>query len=196
MQFEPAQYSELMGSLLIDEAVKYIPLFGSEKEPVATIISQVLSAHPPDTDTVVDFEANDDLPESYSNATTTAAKILALRKHAPQISQSQELSNNDRKSATFGVTPDKTSPDAPGSVTGLVSNRQAHESILTTTLNTKGFPKTAQVVLDHIMLLRSQEKYLFDYQANINITSDDPWLKDLWLWVASMYHDSCAADRD
>ncbi|KAI0527792.1 hypothetical protein F5B22DRAFT_4429 [Xylaria bambusicola] len=184
MQFDKTQYSEVMGSLLIDDAVKYAPLFGSEKEAIATIVSQVLESHPPDIDTVVDFEANDGLPESYHDATTTAAKILALRKYAQKAYPSQESSNNNRYSATTGEVQDKTPSDTTGGGPGLVSNRQAHENLLTTTLNTKGFSKTAQVVLDHIMLLRSQEKYLFDYQANINITADDPWLKDLWLWVA------------
>ncbi|KAK5632003.1 hypothetical protein RRF57_007717 [Xylaria bambusicola] len=184
MQFDKTQYSEVMGSLLVDDAVKYAPLFGSEKDSIATIVSQVLQANPPGIDTVVDFEANDGLPESYYDATTTAAKILALRKYAQKAIPSQELSFNNRHSATVGAALDKTPSDTAGSGSGLVSNRQAHESILTMTLNTKGFSKAAQVVLDHIMLLRSQEKYLFDYQVNINITADDPWLKDLWLWVA------------
>lgn len=59
----------------------------------------------------------------------------------------------------------------------------------------QGLPKKAQAILDHAMLLRSKEKYLFDYPANIDITSDDPWLQDLWHWVASAYHFSLAKDR-
>ncbi|KAI3343500.1 hypothetical protein F4824DRAFT_10603 [Ustulina deusta] len=184
MQFDTTQHPEVMGSLLIDDAVKYTPLFGSEKESIATIVSQVLESLPPETDIVLDFEAKDSLPQSFTDATTTAGKILALRKHTQKTCESYEVSTTDSHSATSGEGLDNTLSDAAGSGTGLVSNRQAHENLLTTTLNTKGFAKAAQIVMDHVMLLRSQEKYLFDYLANINITSDDPWLKDLWLWVA------------
>lgn len=90
---------------------------------------------------------------------------------------------------------DETLTNAAGGGTGSVSNQQAHENLLTTTLNTQGLPRKAQVILDHAMLLRSKEKYLFDYLANINITSDDPWLQDLWHWVASGYNFSSAIDR-
>ncbi|KAI1429230.1 hypothetical protein F5Y12DRAFT_782001 [Xylaria sp. FL1777] len=161
MQFDAVQYPEIMGSLLIDDAVKYTPLFGNEKESVATIVSHVLESLPPETDKVLDFEAKESLPQSFADAGTTADKILVLRKYAYQSRET-----------------------TPGEGTGLVSNRQAHENLLATTLNTKGFAKAAQIVLDHVILLRSYEKYLFDYAANINIVSDDPWLKDLWLWVA------------
>ncbi|KAI0481605.1 hypothetical protein F4859DRAFT_426311 [Xylaria cf. heliscus] len=184
MRFDTSQHPEVMGSLLFDDAVKDIPLFGDEKIPIATIASQVLELHPPEADTVLDLEANDNLPQSFTEATTTAGKILALRKQSQNISRYQESSGGDQHTATFGDGLDQAQPDAPRSGTGPVSNRQVHENLLATTLNTKGFPKASQIVLDHVMLLRSKEKYLFDYPANINIVSDDPWLKDLWLWVA------------
>ncbi|RWA12157.1 hypothetical protein EKO27_g2955 [Xylaria grammica] len=179
--FDATQYPEVMGSLLVDDALKHTPLFGNEKKSVATIISQVLELLPPETDVVSDFEAEDPLLQSFTETTTTAGKILTLRKYNRKTSQSQDSS---RHSGTPGESLDKTPSDATGSGIGLVSNQQAHENLLATTLNTKGFAKEAQVVLDHVMLLRSKEKYLFDYAANINIASDDPWLKDLWLWVA------------
>ncbi|KAJ2984738.1 hypothetical protein NUW58_g5902 [Xylaria curta] len=184
MRFDTSQHSEVMGSLLIDEAVKDIPLFGDGKISIATIASQVLGLPPPEEDTVSDFEANEDHPQTFTDMTTTAGRILALRKHAQATSWSWETSDGDRHMATLDDGLDKTSSDAAASSIGLISNRQAHENLLTATLHTKGFPKTAQVILDHVMLFRSKEKYLFDYPANMNIVSDDPWLKDLWLWVA------------
>ncbi|KAF2972185.1 hypothetical protein GQX73_g1452 [Xylaria multiplex] len=184
MQFDATQYPEVMGSLLVDDALKHTPLFGNEKESIANIVSQVLESPPPEIDVVLDFEAKDPLPQTFTETTTTAEKILALRRHSRKICQSQEFSQSDKPPITPGEGLDKTSSDIVGSGIGLVSNRQAHENYLTTILNTRGFTKEAQVVLDHIMLLRSKEKYLFDYPVNINITSDDPWLKDLWLWVA------------
>ncbi|KAI1281364.1 hypothetical protein F5Y07DRAFT_354486 [Xylaria sp. FL0933] len=180
MQFDATQYPEVMGSLLIDESLKHTPLFGSDRESIATIVSQVLESLPPETDIILDFEAKDSLPQSFIEASTTAGKILALRKYAQMSHQSQETSRIE------GL--DKSPTDAAVNGTALISNRQAHENLLTTTINTKGFEKAAQVILDHVMLLRSQEKYLFDYAANIDITSDDPWLKELWLWVGRASH--------
>ncbi|KAI0971651.1 hypothetical protein F4678DRAFT_431435 [Xylaria arbuscula] len=198
MRFDAAQYPEVMGPLLIDDALRDAPLFSSEKGSITAIVPEVLKSLQPDTDNVLDFEAKDALPQSFTDATTTAGKILALRKYAQQTFKGQEASRTDGQSAILRDGADKTSSDAAGSGTGLVSNRQAHEDLLATTLNTKGFAKAAQIVLDHVTLLRSQEQYLFDYASNINITSDDPWLKDLWLWVArassASYDDAMVAD--
>ncbi|KAI0857239.1 hypothetical protein F4860DRAFT_367137 [Xylaria cubensis] len=184
MRFDSSQQPEMMGPILFDDAVKDIPLFGNEKIPVATIASQVLDLPPLEADTVLDLEAKDNFPQLFTEATTTTGKITALRKQSQNTSQYQESSTGDQHTAKLGDGPGQESANAAGRSAGPVSNRQAHENLLATTLNTKGFPKAAQIVLDHIMLLRSKEKYLFDYPANINIVSDDPWLKDLWLWVA------------
>ena len=34
------------------------------------------------------------------------------------------------------------------------------------------------------MLFRAKEGYLFDYAKNSRIVADDPWLRDIWAWVA------------
>jgi WD repeat-containing protein mio len=196
MRFDTTQYSEMMGSLLIDDAVKNISLFGDRKESIETIASNVLELPPPKEDPDLDLGEKDDLLQSLNDTKTTAEKILALRKHAQNTGQSQELFGRDKYMTTPNDGVDKTPLDATWSGTGLVSNQQAHEDLLTTTLNAKGVPRKAQVVLDHIMLLRAKEKYLFDYAANMNITSDDPWLKDMWLWVARTCYLFPAMDRD
>jgi len=166
MSFDGSQHPEMLGPLLIDDTVKDIPLFGEDKTPVETIVSQVLQPSPPETDPIIDLEAKDQPPQSFPEATTIAGKLADLRKRA-------ELSGNLRE-----VTSKNT---------GLTSNRQLHENLLTRSLCTAGFSKPAQSIVDHVMLLRSKEKYLFDYSANIDIVADDPWVKDMWLWVASMY---------
>ncbi|KAI0871195.1 hypothetical protein GGS24DRAFT_510051 [Hypoxylon argillaceum] len=183
MRFDTTQYPEMMGSLLIDDAIKNIPLFGNEKRSVTAIASRVLELPPPKEDSDSDSGDQKDLLQSLTSTKTTAEKILALRKHAQNTSQHQPLSSGEKYLAMFNDGLDKTSLDATWSGPGLVSNQQAHENLLTATLNAKGVPRKAQVVLDHVMLLRAKEKYLFDYAANMNITSDDPWLKDMWLWV-------------
>ncbi|KAI1821350.1 WD repeat domain-containing protein [Xylaria intraflava] len=193
MRFDATQHPEMMGSLLLSDFTKDIPLFGDKRKPIETIASQALELPPPEVDLVLDLEASNTLPASFIDATTTAGKIIALRKRAGSIGKFQGSSVSDSV-----ISADKIPIDFADKGTGLMSNRQAHENLLTATLNPKGFPKSAQITLDHIMLLRSKEKYLFDYSNNMEITSDDPWLKDLWLWVdrasAVAYDDGMVAE--
>ncbi|KAI0397765.1 WD repeat domain-containing protein [Xylariaceae sp. FL0594] len=163
MCFEGSQHADMLGPLLIDDAVKDIPLFGEGKAPVEAIVSQVLQSSPHETDLILDVEAKDRTSESLPKVKSIAGKLADLRKRA-------ELGGSLR--------------EAPSNGAGLPSNRQLHENLLTRTLCTTGFSKPEQSILDHVMVLRSKEKYLFDCAANIDIVADDPWLKDLWLWIA------------
>lgn len=90
MQFDTTQYLEMMGSVLVDDAVKDIPLFGEEKKSAATIASQVVDMAPPKEDSDLYFAKNDYLLESLAGKTTTAEKILILRKHAHNAAQNKE----------------------------------------------------------------------------------------------------------
>ncbi|KAI1180112.1 hypothetical protein F4777DRAFT_585792 [Nemania sp. FL0916] len=184
MQFEATQHPEMMSSLLVDDALKDIPLFGDRKQSVAAIISEVLESAVWSDSPDLDWEEKNDLQESLADSRTTAEKLIVLRKHTHKISHSQKSPSSGGYIAASGDGRDQTPSDAARHNSVLASNRQAHENLLTKTLNMKDIPTRGQVILDHIMLLRSKERYLFDYSANINITSDDPWLKDLWLWVA------------
>jgi len=62
------------------------------------------------------------------------------------------------------------------------SNQDRHEKLLDLT-QLKGLPLESQAILDHVMLLRAKEKYLFDCQLNQRVISDDPWLRDIWAWI-------------
>jgi hypothetical protein len=64
------------------------------------------------------------------------------------------------------------------------SQRQRHENLLGETTKMVSFPSEAQAVVDHAILLRAKEKYLFDGHTNQSIVADDPWLRDVWAWVA------------
>ncbi|KAG8427250.1 hypothetical protein J3459_007392 [Metarhizium acridum] len=66
----------------------------------------------------------------------------------------------------------------------LVSCREIHEALLGTLATVKGLPREAQCVVDHSMLLRAKEKYLFDAATNRTVLSDDSWRRFLWDWVA------------
>ncbi|KAJ0286458.1 hypothetical protein CBS470a_005844 [Colletotrichum nupharicola] len=51
-------------------------------------------------------------------------------------------------------------------------------------LNTQNLSTESQCLLDHVMLLRAKEKYLFDCNVNRAVVADDPWLRYMWDWIA------------
>ncbi|KAI1144502.1 hypothetical protein F5Y05DRAFT_29170 [Hypoxylon sp. FL0543] len=184
MQFEASQYPEMMGPLNFDESLRHRPLFGRHKESTRAVIRQVLQCPVPTVDPICDLEASPEkLPETFVNASKTAERLGALRKYSKEVLEASKQSNKEL---------DRSLSDLSLKGKGLPSNRQLHERLLVSTRDTRGFPKEAQVVLDHVMLLRSKEKYLFDYVANRDIVADDPWLKELWDWIAGA--DQAASD--
>ncbi|RYP69238.1 hypothetical protein DL771_006206 [Monosporascus sp. 5C6A] len=146
-----------------------------------------------DHDIVVDEDASNIQPdELFTAASTTAEKLRGIRrfiKDNPResfsSSQNQQASSSD----------DELNESLMGlSITsfGQVPNRQLHEKLLALTQGARGLPKEAQAVLDHVMLLRAKENYLFDCASNREIVADDPWLQDLWDWIAGA--EEAAAD--
>ncbi|OTB08394.1 hypothetical protein M426DRAFT_317016 [Hypoxylon sp. CI-4A] len=185
LQFESTQRPEMMGPLNFDNAVRDKPLFGEQKESVHAIVQQALKFLVTTVDPTYDLEAsNEPLPNIFTNGASTAEKLKALRKYSKEVLETPNQTNdskNQQQQSTKDL--DQYLADLSLKTDGLPSNRQLHERLLASTLDTRGFPKEAQVVLDHVMLLRSKEKYLFDYGKNKDIVSDDPWLRELWDWV-------------
>ncbi|KAI4863032.1 hypothetical protein F4820DRAFT_390443 [Hypoxylon rubiginosum] len=185
MQFDATQYPEMMGSLNIDKAVVDKSLFGSQKDSTNVVVQQALLTPPPALDPISDLEAsNEPLPELFTNASKISDKLRGLRKYSTDILKAQKQLNDKAQGRSSVEKLDQSLTDLSIKGNILPSNRQLHEQLLISTRDTKGFPKDAQVVLDHAMLLRSKEKYLFDYTANKDIVADDPWLGELWDWVA------------
>lgn len=183
MQFEATQYPTMVGSLNIDQAFKDKALFGSNKDSVNAVVQEALLSPAPTADPVYDSEASTEkLPELFATTSKTAEKLRDLRKYSKE---NFEVAKLQQQSSIKDL--DRSLTDLSLKGNGLPSNRQLHERLLVSTLDTKGFPKKAQVILDHAMLLRSKEKYLFDYVANRDIVADDPWLRELWDWVAGMH---------
>ncbi|KAI0010132.1 hypothetical protein F4779DRAFT_578845, partial [Xylariaceae sp. FL0662B] len=184
MQFEVSQYPEMMGSLNIDEAFRDTPLFGDRKESVSTVIQQALQSPQPNIDPIGDFEAsNAPLPELFTQGSNIADRLRGLRKYSKDTLKPPTHPDNQVQRPSTIEELDQSFTDLSVKGDGLPTNRQLHERLLTSTMDTKGFPKKAQAVLDHVMIMRSKEKYLFNYPANREIVSDDPWLRDLWDWV-------------
>ena len=107
-----------------------------------------------------------------ANAVTVADKLKAIRQY-PQNHlshpESHPRESNGKKAET-----------------GPKVQRERHEKYLSEKMESLGLPREGHEVLNHIMLLRAKEKYLFSTETNQRVVADDPWLQDVWGWVAGM----------
>jgi hypothetical protein len=103
-----------------------------------------------------------DIPAAFLTASSTAEKLAALRLASQEVSSSQEAPSTDTPS----------------------SQLQRHEMLLTQLQTMSRVSSKVQAVLDHTMLLRAKEGYLFNCAKNQEIVADDSLLRDVWTWVA------------
>jgi hypothetical protein len=186
MEFEPSQASDLLGPLFTDSILTDVPLFGTDKVDVGAVVKRSRELSSQYKDIAVDalFEEAA-APLDLNSSLAVAEKLQALRIH------SEETSARRVSPAKSGV------PNSPG----LQQHddephvqRERHERLLHRKMEVQGLPSQGHIVLDHIMLLRAKEKYLFHTKTNQKVVADDPWLQDVWAWVAGEFpfSNSCA----
>lgn len=175
MEFEPQQSQEILGPLLAEQALADVPLFGPEKAKLKKAIELAISPTA-DTEQVITKPTHTDnaLSLPFSQVSSVADKLTALR-----------LASKN----TIAQTPAATVHPSINLVSGAepLSQLQRHESMLTQIKDISHLPSEGQAVLDHSMLFRAKEGYLFNYEANQRIVADDPWLRDVWAWVAGEF---------
>jgi WD repeat-containing protein mio len=191
MEFEPSQSSDLLGPLLVERALSDVPIFGQDKADIKTIIENTLKSHPPVASIVKDIVTDTfQLPETFQQASSTSAKLRAIRAcvdaAAPETSQETKTTTSVTDGNTQSLAERELSREGPPSCSEL------HEKLLSSFAAKEGLPKDAQSIIDHAMLLRAKEKYLFDAPTNRVVVSDDPWLAYVWDWIA----DAEAATED
>ncbi|CAM1505534.1 Fc.00g111710.m01.CDS01 [Cosmosporella sp. VM-42] len=186
MQFEPSQASEMLGPLLIEQALSDVPLFGPNGADVKTNVENALTAQKPTSVPIGDVGSSATaMPESFYRASTVAAKIRALRAFVRNEFNTTNPANGvkprikDTKILEIGTSEMSLASDSLGSC------REIHDALLTSLAEAEGLPREAQCVIGHTMLLRAREKYLFDAVANRDIVADDPWVKYVWDWIAT-----------
>ncbi|KAM7223794.1 SEH-associated protein 4 [Rhypophila decipiens] len=168
MEFEPQQSHEIFGPLLAEQALADVPLFGPEKANLNKAIEHAVSSKTAAGPVVAkQIDANDELPVPYSEASSVAEKLAALR-----------------------IASRHTSPPVSGGEP--LSQLQHHEHTLTEIKDMSRLPTQGQALLDHSMLFRAKESYLFNYETNQRVVADDPWLRDVWAWVSGA--DDAASD--
>ncbi|KAI1854558.1 hypothetical protein JX266_000676 [Neoarthrinium moseri] len=195
MRFEQQQEPTMSGPMLVQQALSDIPIFGEHKVDVDELIQKAIQPSTTPRDLVQDAIATTEmLPESISKGTSIAQKLQDLRSFSKNnLRSSKSQSQKDRQHESIEDLT-QSMDDLLSGRSAPPSNRQLHEKLLTSGLDTRGFPQQAQIILDHVALFRANSRYLFDFTINRDVVSDDPWLRDLWDWVAGAERDATDGD--
>ncbi|POR34035.1 WD40 repeat-like-containing domain protein [Tolypocladium paradoxum] len=187
--FEAPQTAEMLGTFLAEQTLSEVPIFGSEDDDVEERLQNALRNTPATSTTVEHVDKiGAPLPESFYGATSVAQKLRSLRTYvredheAPQAADGAMPHNDDGNHLGNGPAAISLASNSLGSC------RDIHEGLLSTLVAVKGLPREAQSVVDHTMLFRAKEKYLFDAATNRNIVADDPWKRFVWDWIADAEH--------
>ncbi|EGO57788.1 hypothetical protein NEUTE1DRAFT_122147 [Neurospora tetrasperma FGSC 2508] len=163
MDFEIPQTQEILGPFLTEKALANKQLFGPDKANLTAVVEDAMQS-----DVYTDligpdgFNRISDLkfPEGYSTTAPIAEKLAALR-----------------------MTVGGRSPNGLNTRGEPLGQLERHENLLMKLMDRSNFPREAQVILDHTMIFRAKEGYLFNYRRNQQIVADDPWLQDMWAWI-------------
>lgn len=188
MNFEPSQAADMLGPVLVERAVDDAPLFGPDQADLNFIVEKATNS-PVTSGLVQDLDAGDrPLPEALRNGSTTAEKLRALRVYVKEGKPAQTSVDNVAEATD----------DMSLSATGPPASSEIYEELLSTLIEAEGLPREARAVIDHAMLLRAKEKYLFDPAKNREVVDDDPWLRYLWGWIGGELAptDYCYIERD
>lgn len=188
MNFEPSQAADMLGPVLVERALDDAPLFGPDQVDLNFIVEKATNS-PITSGLVQDLDGGDrPLPEALRSGSTTAEKLRALRIYVKEGKSVQTPMD--------GVT--EATEDMSLSATGPPTSSELHVDLLSTLVEAEGLPREARAVIDHAMLLRAKEKYLFDPSRNREVVDDDPWLRYLWGWVGgeSTPADHCYIDKN
>lgn len=185
MQFEPAQTSEILGPLLTEKALADVPIFGPDKARVLDRINDTLQDSQA-TPVILEHvdEISRPLPETLHNASTISQKLTSIGSYIKDEQADQQAGDEQQAQRSSSRPSDYRPHEIFLASNSLGSCREIHEALLATLATVKGLPREAQCIVDHSMLLRAKEKYLFDAATNRNVLSDDPWRRFLWDWIA------------
>lgn len=177
----------MLGPLLVENALSEVPIFGPDRVDIAATAEAALRPGSPTTATTDLTNAIDaPLPDSFHASSTVSGKLRALRAFVrEQLEHSDKLDAMQSQLGNLKVIKDGEE-EMPLASNGVGSCREIHEALLSTLGAASGLPREAQNIVDHTMLLRARERYLFDAPTNRKVVSDDPWTRFAWDWIAGM----------
>ncbi|KAF3769858.1 hypothetical protein M406DRAFT_246127 [Cryphonectria parasitica EP155] len=182
LSLESNQAKDTLGPFVLENFLSNLPIFGPDRASVAAMADRARGDFTADHGRLEDEMASSvPLPETFTSASTISEKLKALRGYKWGITN-PDLAEKEDLTLYGPMTLIKLQEGLPEESSNVAS-RSLHESLLRSTMETAGFPRAAQLVLDHTMLSRAKEKYLFDCRVNRTVVDDDPWLKDVWGWI-------------
>jgi hypothetical protein len=170
---------------LVENALSEVPIFGPDAIDITRTAEAALRpglASSASAELVNAIETP--LPDSFHTSSTISGKLRVLRTFVrEELEQSNKLDAIQSQLGDLKVTKDGDE-EAMLASNGIGSCSEIHEALLSTLGEAPGLPREAQCVVDHTMLLRARERYLFDAATNRKIVADDPWTRFAWDWVA------------
>jgi WD repeat-containing protein mio len=173
MDFEATDGSAIYGPLVVEQALADLPVFGIAR-PKIDMIAQEAVAQADGTIASMVSAGGQQQKSADAHVSPKGSTIADMLK-------SLRLSE-DRNGASPRTNGHKQH-HSKAPLKDLSTHRHRHHSLLASTRPSALQSAEAQAVLDHIMLLRAKEKYLFDAKVNQRVVSDDPWLQCVWSWV-------------
>jgi hypothetical protein len=170
MNFEDASENVKVRAPLFATAAKLsVPVFGREKFQTLksqTLLKEAIRESMRSEDPVVNLLALSDLEMRQSQKLSD-----------PAISTSQTEGKRTQLGGSAKSTADFSSPDK------VFTSREVHGKLHYSSMSLNSSNKPRNKLLEHVMLRRAFDGYLFDSKMNKMVFNDDQWLKDLWEWI-------------
>lgn len=164
IELDPSQSPNIYGPLAREAAFMDVPLFGPDKPNMNTGFRESFQEMSM-SDSVPGVAEQSKLSKVLSAPVPLAEKLQTMR----LLWRKQSLS---LRNGTMSTNPEP------------VARQQRHDEFLMETQKLAKLSRKAEEIIDHIMLLRAKERYLFEFARNQQVVSDDCWLQDVWAWVA------------
>jgi hypothetical protein len=167
MNFDEASEQEkVLGPLFATAAKSNVPVFGPDKfqsSKTKTILDTAIkkSLHSQE-DPIVDLLESVNLSQTLSDTGILNSQLE---------SKGSNIESSEKASAESGLS------------NKVYTSREVHDKLHYSTLSLVPSTKSRSELLDHVMLRRAVDGYLFDCKVNKALVSDDPWLQDLWEWI-------------
>jgi hypothetical protein len=185
MKFEPDSTPVMLGPLLIERALSNVAVFGADSVDIESTVKAALKPASPGSITTDIANGLSRPPrEIFQKAKSTAQKLRAIRSFVREDLEDSEQSDALQSQLTSLNLVRDAGDEMPLASNGAESCREMHEALLSILTEAQGLPRDAQCVVDHSMLLRAKEMYLFDAVKNRDVVGDDPWTRFVWDWIA------------
>jgi hypothetical protein len=168
---DPSERDIVLGPLYATEAKTDIPIFGPEKFTSRNIKqllnSTVKQALQSETNPVVNL-----LATTKSKMSQVAGKTSQPDSSLSGDLERLQLEAQERDEKVKSRTSRKIS-----------SSRELHDEAHYTRRSISTSAESKKELLDHVMLQRAIDGYLFNCNLNNAIVNDDVWLQEVWEWI-------------